>query len=100
MVKSGKIAGVVPQQAMTKKPHGSYPKKKEDERSVIMKSVHPQYLTPMAHVPYYPYPYIVAAQYQQPPFQYQPHNQNQHPTPTQHAQTKQTTQDNRGQGQG
>lgn len=76
-VKSRKIAGIVPQRVVDKKPHGNFSKKKEGERSVVTASVHPQFQSLMALMSYYPYPYILVAQYQQPHFQYQPQNQNQ-----------------------
>lgn len=60
-VKYGKIVGTVPQQTTTKKPRGIFLKKKEGETSDVTASVHPQYQTHMAPVPYYPYPYITDA---------------------------------------
>lgn len=99
-VKSGKIAGTVSQPVVNKKPYGSFLKKKESEISVVTTNVHPQYQIPMDLMSYYHYPYIVASHYQQPFFQYQPHNHNQQPTPTQPAQTQQNAHDNKGQGQG
>ncbi|XP_050890765.1 uncharacterized protein LOC127096208 [Lathyrus oleraceus] len=54
----------------------------------------------MAHIPYYPYPYIAAAQYQQPSFQYQPQKGKHQPTPAQKIPNQQYNRDNRGQNRG
>ncbi|XP_050915167.1 uncharacterized protein LOC127130146 [Lathyrus oleraceus] len=51
-------------------------------------------------MPYYPYPYVAAAQYQQPSFQYQPQRSNQQPAPGQKDQNRQYNRDNRGRNQG
>lgn len=40
-IKSEKIASTIPQQVVTKKPQGDFPKKKEGEASVVTASVHP-----------------------------------------------------------
>lgn len=53
-IKFGKIASTIPQQVVTKKPQGDFPKKKEGETSVVTASVHPYIQTPRAHVLYYP----------------------------------------------
>lgn len=67
-VKSGKILGIVIQPTVNKKLHGGFTKKKEGEISFVTASVYPQYQVPMAPISYYPYLYVVAAQYQQPHF--------------------------------
>lgn len=41
----------------------SFAKKKDVETNTITTNVYPPSQAPMAHMPYYPYPYIVAAQY-------------------------------------
>lgn len=56
---------------MAKKSQSSFNKKKEGETSVVMENVHPQFQAPTTHMSYYLFPYVVVAQYQQPPFQYQ-----------------------------
>lgn len=68
-VKFGKIKGIVTQPTVNKKPQGSFTKSKEGETSDVMENFHPQYQVPMAPMSYYRHPYIVVAQYQQPPFQ-------------------------------
>lgn len=70
-LKSGKIAsGNNNQQSASKKPLSDYAKKKEEETNVVTSSV-PQYQVLIAPTPYFPYPYVAAAQFQQQPFQYQ-----------------------------
>lgn len=71
-MKSGKITYTTTLQATDKKSHGGFTKKKDGETSVVTVSVHPQYQFLMAPMSYYPYPYVVAAQYQQPLCQCQP----------------------------
>lgn len=71
-LKSGKITYTTTPQATNKMSHGGFVKKKEGEISVVTVSVHPQYQFPMAHMSYYPYPYVASSQYHQPPCQYQP----------------------------
>lgn len=63
-------------------------------------SVHPQYQFLMGPMPYYPYLYVAATQYQQPPYQYQPQKSNQQPSPAQKNQNQQYNRDNKGQGRG
>ncbi|KAI5420328.1 hypothetical protein KIW84_044205 [Lathyrus oleraceus] len=65
-LKIGKIASV-DSQTVVKKSHG-FVKKKEVEASVVMANVYPRVQAHMAHVPYYPYPYIASTQYQQPAY--------------------------------
>lgn len=71
-LKSGKITVTTAPQTTNKRPHGGFAKKKEGEANTITMKALPRYQIPMALVSYYPYPYIVATQYQQPSFQYQP----------------------------
>ncbi|XP_050896641.1 NADPH-dependent aldo-keto reductase, chloroplastic [Lathyrus oleraceus] len=66
-LKTGKIANV-DSQTMAKKSQG-VSKKKEVKASAMIGNVYPPVQAPMACVPYHPYPYIVAAQYQQPAYQ-------------------------------
>lgn len=40
-MKSGNIAGTIAPQTMNKKPYGDFMKKKEEETSAVMASVHP-----------------------------------------------------------
>ncbi|XP_050897052.1 uncharacterized protein LOC127103854 [Lathyrus oleraceus] len=61
-LKIGKIASV-DSQTMAKKSQG-FAKKKEVEASVVIANVCPQVQAPMALMPYYPYLYIAATQYQ------------------------------------
>lgn len=90
-LKTGKIANV-DSQTVAKKSSG-FAKKKEAEASVVIENVFPQFQAPMHLVPYYPYPYIFAAQYQQ--LAYQPQYQQPPQAPVSHNQ-----QDNRNQSQG
>lgn len=60
-MKSGKITYTTALQATNKRAHGGFVKKKEGETNVVMTSVHPKYQFPMAHMPYYLYPYITVA---------------------------------------
>ncbi|XP_050920010.1 uncharacterized protein LOC127137604 [Lathyrus oleraceus] len=71
-MKSGKIIDTIAPQATNKRSHGGFAKKKEWETNAMTTSLHPQYQFLMAPMPYYPYLYVAAAQYQQPPCQYQP----------------------------
>ncbi|XP_050889186.1 uncharacterized protein LOC127094386 [Lathyrus oleraceus] len=71
-LKSRKITDTITQQTTNKRSHGGFAKKKEGEENVVTAKARPRYQFPMAPMPYYPYPYVVAAQYQQPSFQYQP----------------------------
>ncbi|XP_050896091.1 uncharacterized protein LOC127102802 [Lathyrus oleraceus] len=66
-MKTRKIASV-DNQTMVKKSRG-FAKKKETEESVVIENVYTHIQEPMDHVPYYPYPYIAAAQYQQHAYQ-------------------------------
>ncbi|XP_050897112.1 uncharacterized protein LOC127103924 [Lathyrus oleraceus] len=61
-LKIGKIASIDSQPA-AKKSHG-FAKKKEAEANVVTTNVYAQVKALMDHMPYYPYPYIVVAQYQ------------------------------------
>lgn len=70
VIKTWKITDGGNQQAVVRRPSSGYAKKKEGETNVVTTSV-PQYQAPMVPPPYYPYPYVVATQVQQ-PFQYQP----------------------------
>lgn len=54
----------------------------------------------MAPMSYYPYLYVAATQYQQPPCQYQPQKSNQQSAPAQRNQNQQYNRDNKGQGRG
>ncbi|XP_050909269.1 uncharacterized protein LOC127123047 [Lathyrus oleraceus] len=67
-LKSRKITDTTAPQATNKRSHEGFAKKKEGETNVVTTSVHPQYQFPMTPMPYYPYPYVAAAQYQQPPW--------------------------------
>lgn len=51
-LKTGNIVGIVNQQAVAKKPQGSFAKKKEWEASVIMENVHTQFQASLALMPY------------------------------------------------
>lgn len=77
---------------MAKKSQG-FAKKKEAKASAVTTNVYPQVQAYMAPMPYYRYPYIAAAQYQQ--HAYQP--QYQQPP---RASVSQNQQDNRNHGQG
>ncbi|XP_050893030.1 uncharacterized protein LOC127098462 [Lathyrus oleraceus] len=99
-LKPGKITDTNAPQSANKRPHGGFAKKKEGEANAVMAKARPRYRVTMAPMSYYPYPYVVAAQYQQPPFQYQPQRSNQQPTPAQKDQNRQYNRDNRGQNQG
>ncbi|XP_050876611.1 uncharacterized protein LOC127080324 [Lathyrus oleraceus] len=82
-LKSGKITDTTAQQTTNKKSHGGFAKKKEGEANAITTRALPRYQFSMAPMPYYPDPYVATAQYQQPPFQYQPQKGNQQSTPAQ-----------------
>lgn len=71
-LKSGKITDITAPQTTNKRSHGGFTKKNEGEANAMMAGAHPQYQFPMAPMSYYPYPYVAATQYQQPPCQYQP----------------------------
>ena len=71
-LKSGKITDTTAPQSVNKRPFGGFTKKKEGEANTVMAKARPRYQVPMAPMPYYPYPYVVATQYQQSPFQHQP----------------------------
>lgn len=60
-MKTGKISNI-DNQIVAKKSQG-FSKKKEVEASIVIASVYPQVQSLMASVLYYPYLYIVAAQY-------------------------------------
>lgn len=66
-MKTRKISNI-DNQTVAKKSQG-FVKKNEAEESVVIASVQPQIQAHMALVPYYPCPYILAAEYQQPPYQ-------------------------------
>lgn len=71
-IKLGNITdGNSNQQSAAMKPLSGYAKKKEGKINMVTTSV-PQYQALMALTPYFPYPYVVATQFQQQPFQYQP----------------------------
>lgn len=70
--KSGKITDTTASQITNKRSHGGFTKKKEGEANAVTIGAHPQYQFPIALMSYYPYSYVVATQYQQPPCQYQP----------------------------
>lgn len=63
-LKTRKIASI-DSQSVAKKSQG-FAKKKEVEASAVMANVYPQFQVPMDLMPYYPYPYICTAHYQQP----------------------------------
>ncbi|XP_050876821.1 uncharacterized protein LOC127080547 [Lathyrus oleraceus] len=67
-LKSRKITDTTAQQTANKRPHRGFSKKKEGEANDVMAKARPRYQFLMAPMPYDPYPYIAAAQYQQPPF--------------------------------
>lgn len=67
-LKSGKITNATAPQTTNKRPHGGLTKKKDGESNGVTTSARPRYQFPMGPMPYYPYPYVAAAQYQQPPF--------------------------------
>lgn len=90
-LKTGKIASI-DSQSVAKKSQG-FTKKKEVEASTLTTNVYPQVQAFMAPMPYYPYPYIATAQYQQPA--YQPQYQQ----PPQ-ASASQNQQNNRNHNQG
>ncbi|XP_050877159.1 uncharacterized protein LOC127080911 [Lathyrus oleraceus] len=96
-LKFGKIIDTTAPQTVNKRPHGSFAKKKEEEANAIMAKARPRYRGLMAPMPYYPYQYVAAAQYQQPPFQYQPQKDNRQSTP---AQRNPNQQYNRAQNRG
>ncbi|XP_050919781.1 uncharacterized protein LOC127137354 [Lathyrus oleraceus] len=96
-LKSGKITDTTAPQSVNKRSHGGFAKKNEGEANTVMAKAHPRYRVLMAPMPYYPYPYVAAAQYQQPSFQYQPQRSNQQPAPAQKDQNRQYNRDNRGQ---
>ncbi|XP_050920283.1 uncharacterized protein LOC127137919 [Lathyrus oleraceus] len=99
-LKSGKIIDTTAPQTTNKRSHGGFTKKKEGEANAITVSASPQYQFPMTHMSYHPYPYVVDAQYQQPPRQYQPQKGNQQSTPAQRNQNQQYNRDNKEQGRG
>ncbi|XP_050876893.1 uncharacterized protein LOC127080623 [Lathyrus oleraceus] len=76
-LKYGKIIDTAAQQTTNKRAHGGFAKKKEGEANTVMAKARPRYQFSMAPMPYYPYSYVAAAQYQQQPFQYQPQKVNQ-----------------------
>ncbi|XP_050908975.1 uncharacterized protein LOC127122724 [Lathyrus oleraceus] len=82
-LKSGKITDTTTHQTTNKRPHGGFAKNKEGEANTVTMKARPPYQFPVAPMPYYPYLYIVAAQYQQPSFKYQPQKCNQQLTPAQ-----------------
>ncbi|XP_050894695.1 uncharacterized protein LOC127101344 [Lathyrus oleraceus] len=82
-LKFGKIADTITPQTINKRSHGGFAKEKEGEANAVTARACPRYRVPTDPMPYYPYPYVAAAQYQQPPFQYQPQKDNQQSTPTQ-----------------
>ncbi|XP_050897315.1 uncharacterized protein LOC127104154 [Lathyrus oleraceus] len=89
-LKTGKIANI-DSQSVAKKSKG-FAKKKEVKASDMITNVYPSVQAPMDHIPYYLYPYIAAAQYQQPA--YQPQYQQPPRVPV-----SQNQQDNRNQSQ-
>ncbi|XP_050918887.1 uncharacterized protein LOC127136366 [Lathyrus oleraceus] len=99
-LKSGKITDTTAPQTINKRPHGGFTKKNEGEANAVTASAHPRYQFPMTPMLYYPYPYVTAAQHQQPPFQYQPQKGNQQPTPAQKNPNQQYNRDNKGQNHG
>lgn len=99
-LKSGKITDTTAPQITSKWPHEDFAKKKEGEANAMTVKARPLYQFPMAPMSYYPYPYVSAAQYQQPPFQYQPQKGNQQSTPGQKNSNQQYNRDNRGQNWG
>ena len=66
-LKTGKIAST-DSQPVAKRSQG-FAKKEEVEESVVIENVYPQVQAPMAHMPYYPYPYIAVTQYQPPAYE-------------------------------
>ncbi|XP_050883676.1 uncharacterized protein LOC127086894 [Lathyrus oleraceus] len=68
-LKSGKITDTTAQQTTNKRLHGGFANKKKGKANAVTARARPRYQFPTAHMPYYPYPYVAAAQYQQPPFQ-------------------------------
>ncbi|XP_050899608.1 uncharacterized protein LOC127106344 [Lathyrus oleraceus] len=82
-LKSGKITYTTAPQTVNKRPHGGFTNKKEGEANAVMVKARPQYRVTTTPMPYYPYQYIAAAQYQQPSFQYQPQRDNRQSTSTQ-----------------
>ncbi|XP_050896976.1 uncharacterized protein LOC127103785 [Lathyrus oleraceus] len=99
-LKSGKITDTTAPESTNKRSHGGFANKKEGEESAMTASARPQYQFPMAPMSYYPYPYVAAVQYQQPPFQYQPQKGNQQSTPAHKNMNQQYNRDNKGQNQG
>lgn len=99
-LKSGKITDTTAPRTMKKRPYGGFAKKKEGEINDVTANARPQYQFPMAPMPYYPYPYVAAAQYQQPPFHYQPQKGNQQSTPAQKNPNQQNNRDNKRQSRG
>ncbi|XP_050919868.1 uncharacterized protein LOC127137454 [Lathyrus oleraceus] len=65
-LKSGKITNTTAPRTTNKRLHGGFAKKKKGEANVVTPSARPQYQFLMAPIPYYLYPYVAAAQYQQP----------------------------------
>lgn len=76
-LKSGKITDTTAPQTTNKRSHEGFAKKNEGEENVVMAGTHPQYKFLMTLMLYYPYSYVAATQYQQPPWQYQPQKGNQ-----------------------
>lgn len=63
-LKSGKITYTTASQTTNKRSHGGFAKKKEGEATAVTAGAHPQYQFSMAPMPYYPYLYVTATQYQ------------------------------------
>ncbi|XP_050889234.1 uncharacterized protein LOC127094445 [Lathyrus oleraceus] len=99
-LKLEKITDTIASQTTNKRPHGGFAKKKEGEANAVTTKAHLRYQFLMGLMPYYSYPYVTAAQYQQPPFQYQPQKGNQQSTPAQKNLNQQYNRDNRGQNRG
>ncbi|XP_050895136.1 uncharacterized protein LOC127101729 [Lathyrus oleraceus] len=95
-LKSGKITDTTASQSVNKRPHGGFAKKKEGEANGVMAKARPRHRVPIAPMPYYPYQYIAATQYQQPPFQYQPQRDNRPSTSNQRNPNQQYRAQNRG----
>ncbi|XP_050889924.1 uncharacterized protein LOC127095252 [Lathyrus oleraceus] len=96
-LKSGKITDTTAPRTINKRPYGGFAKKKEGEANAVTAKARPRYQVPTAPMPYYPYQYVAAAQYQQPFFQYQLQKDNRQSTP---AQRNPNQQYNRAQNQG
>lgn len=63
-LKTRKIYGGANHQIVAKKPQSNFTRKKEGETSDVMANFHPKFQASIAPVPQYPYPYVVAVQYQ------------------------------------